>query len=146
VGRHRSDPRGLGRYLLLGVVAVVVLVLVIVGVLALRGALSSKKPAHSPTPSSVGNAQSHTVEQSSPVPALLIKIIREPCRVFVKNASNNNVLQSDNASPPRGARLRFVQIPLQVQISDANCVDVYVHGRRKRDGGAGGPWIFTVDS
>jgi len=128
------------------VVAVVALALVIAGVIALRGALSSKRAQHTPAPSSAGGARSHTVEQSSPVQALLIKIVHEPCRVFVKNANNNNVLQSDNNNVPLGATLRYNQIPLQVQISDPNCADVYIHGQRRAPSPNERPWIFTVES
>jgi len=145
VGRHRSDPRGLGRYLLLGVVAVVALALVVAGVIALRGALSSKRAQHTPSPSSLG-VRSHTVPQSAHVAVLLIKIVHEPCRVFVKNADNNTILQTDNADMPLGAMLQFDQIPLQVQISDPNCAHVDVHGQRRVPGSAARPWIFTVES
>jgi hypothetical protein len=127
-------------------VAVVALALVVVGVLALRGALSSRKPTHNPTPTSASSATSRKVEQSSTVPALLIRIIHEPCRVFVKNAASNNVLQPDNTDAPLGATLQFVQIPLQVQISDPKCVDVFIHGREQARGRSGKPWIFTVES
>lgn len=140
MGRHRSDPRGLGRYLLLVAVAVVALALVVVGVLALRGTLTSKKPPHTPTPS-------HSAAQRSAVtPVLLIKVVREPCYVFVKNATTGNVLQPDNTEAPRGVTLQFSQVPLLVQISEPTCADVYVHGLRKPAGPAGKSWIFTIQT
>jgi len=141
VGRHRSDPRGLARYLLLGVVAVVALTLVVVGVLALRGTLSSKKPTRVPTPTSTRNA----AQQTPSTPVLMIKIVREPCMVFVKNARNNTVLQPDNSPVPQGATLQFSQVPLLVEISDPACVDVFVHGK-PQPRSAQQPWIFSVQS
>jgi hypothetical protein len=123
------------------VVAVVALALVVVGVIALRGTLSSKKPTHSPTPASTRNA----AQQTPSTPVLLIRIVREPCSVFVKNSSNNDVLQSDNSPVPQGATLRFSQAPLLVQISDPACVDVFVHGKSQPRGKAQ-PWIFAVPS
>jgi len=144
VGRHRSDPRGLGRYLLLGAVAVVVLALVIVGVLALRGALSSKKPARTPQPTSAGSAPPRAVSQSAAVPTLLIRILHEPCRVFVKNPVTKVVLHVDNVNVQLGATLRYSESPLQVQISDPKCVVVYIHGRMQRPS-ATPPWILNVE-
>ncbi|MGE5290130.1 MAG: hypothetical protein ACM3ML_23680 [Micromonosporaceae bacterium] len=140
MGRHRSDPRGLVRYLLLGVVAVVALALVIVGVLALRGALSSKKPDRPPT--STRNA----AQQTPSTPAVLtIKVVQEPCMVFVKNSGNGNVLEPDNTSVPRGTTLKFTQTPLLVQISNPACVNVFVHGQHQPSAKAK-PWIFSVQS
>lgn len=144
MGRHRSDPRGLGRYLLLGVVAVVAITLVVVGVMSLRGALSSKKPPHTPTPTSQRGPQTHpAVETSSSV--LLIKIIHVPCHVFVKDPATGDILQSENADLRLGAMLRYVEAPLQVQINDPACVQVFVHGR-SRPSPARRPWIFMLDS
>lgn len=118
----------------------VALVLVIVGVLALRGALSSKKPDR--PPASTRNAAQQT--PSSPA-VLTIKVLREPCMVFVKNSSNGNVLQSDNSSVPLGTTLTFTQAPLLVQINTPACVDVFVHGMPQIHTQPG-TWIFSVQS
>ncbi len=117
----------MGRYLLLGVVGVAALALVVMGVFALRGALSSKQPSHTPTPtpSAATSSPAASVQRSSPAaPVLLIRIIREPCMVFVKNAASNDILQSDNNVVPLGTKLVFAQVPLQIQISDPHCADV----------------------
>jgi hypothetical protein len=125
--------------LLVGVLAVVAVTLVIVGVLALRAALSSKKPVHVPPNTSTRNE----AQQTPATPVLMIKVISDPCRVFVKN--NGNVLQSDNSSVRQGTTLQFNQTPLLVQISNPACVVVLVHGlqqvpdQRK-------PWIFFIQS
>jgi hypothetical protein len=147
VGRHRSDPRGLGRYLLLGVVGVAALALVVVGVFALRGALASKNPPHTstPTPASTSSATPAADQRSTSTPVLLIKIINEPCAVFVKNAASDKVLRSDDKVAPKGATLRFVQAPLQVQISDSRCADVFVHGHKQRPP-ATQQWILFVQA
>ncbi len=125
------------------------LTLVVVGVLALRGALASKNPSHTstPTPSATTSSPAAAVQRTSPAPApaLLIRIVREPCTVFVKNAASNIILQSDNTPAPPGAKLVYQQVPLQVQISDPHCADVFVHGR-KRPPAATAPWIFFVQS
>jgi hypothetical protein len=125
--------------LLVGVVAVVAVTLVIVGVLALRGALSSKKPAHVPPNTSTRNE----AQQTPSSPALTIKILSDPCRVFVKN--NGNVLQSDNSPVRQGTTLQFNQTPLLVQISNPACVVVLVHGLQ-RVPDQSKPWIFSVPS
>ena len=145
MGRHRSDPGGLGRYLLLGVVGVAALALVVVGVLALRGALSSKKPPHTSTPSPSSTSPAASVQRRSPAPVLLVTIAREPCTVFVKNAATNVILKSGNTPPPPGAKLVFSQVPLQVQISDPHCANVFVHGH-KQPPSAVSPWMFSVQS
>ncbi|MGZ4433893.1 MAG: hypothetical protein ACXVW7_09735 [Trebonia sp.] len=116
----------------------------VVGVLALRGALTSKKPPHTSTPSPTSTSPAASVQRSSP-PVLLVTIAREPCTVFVKNAATNVILQSDNTPPPPGAKLVFSQVPLQVQISDPRCANVYVHGH-KQPPSAVSPWIFSVQS
>jgi hypothetical protein len=135
--------------LLLGVVGVAALALVVMGVLALRGALSSKQPSHTstPAPSATTSSPAASVQRTSsaPAPVLLIRVIREPCKVFVKNAASNNILQSDNNAVPLGTKLVFVQVPLQIQISDPHCADVYVHGRRQLPA-ATAPWILSVQS
>ena len=130
----------MGRYLLLGAVGVAALALVVVGVLALRGALSSKKPPHTSTPTTTSTPAA--AQRSSPAPVLLIRIIREPCTVFVKDAANSDILQSEDTVEPLGAKLVFDQVPLQVQISDPHCADVYVRGRKQPPGAK--PWIFAV--
>jgi hypothetical protein len=125
--------------LLLGVVAVVAVTLVIVGVLALRGTLSTKKPTHAPAHTSTRNA----AQQTPFTPVLTIKVISDPCRVFVKN--NGNVLQSDNSPVRQGTTLQFNETPLLVQISNPACVNVFVHGLQ-RVPDRGKPWIFSVQS
>jgi hypothetical protein len=126
--------------LLLAAVAVIALVLVVVGVFALRGTLTSRKPPHTST-------STHSAALQTPIgPVLLIKVVREPCRVFVKNAATGDVLQNDIASPPKGATLEFRESPLLVQISDPGCVSVYVHGQRRPPGPAGQQWVFTVQA
>ena len=80
-----------------------------------------------------------------PVPALLIRIVHEPCTVFVKNAASNVILQSGNTPAPPGAKLVYEQVPLQVQISDPHCADVFVHGRKQAPATTA-PWIFSVQS
>jgi hypothetical protein len=130
------------------VVGVAALALVVVGVLALRGALASKKPPHTSntTPASTSSSTPAADQRSTTAaPVLLIKIIREPCTVFVRDSANGNILQSDNTVAPQGATLRFVQAPLQVQIGDPRCADVFVHGGRQRPPAAQ-PWIFSVQS
>jgi hypothetical protein len=125
--------------LLLGVVAVVAVTLVIVGVLALRGALSSKKPTHAPPNTSTRNE----AQQTPSTPVLTIKVISDPCRVFVKN--NGNILQSDNSPVRQGTTLQFNETPLLVQISNPACVNVFVHGLQ-RVPDRSKPWIFSVQS
>jgi hypothetical protein len=129
------------------VVGVAALALVVMGVLALRGALSSKQPSHTstPAPSATTSSPAASVQRTTAAPVLLIRVIGEPCMVFVKNAASNNILQSDNNNVPLGARLVFGQVPLQVQISDPHCADVYVHGQRQPPA-ATAPWILSVES
>jgi hypothetical protein len=129
------------------VVGVAALALVVMGVLALRGALSSKQPSHTstPAPSATTSSPAASVQRSSSAPVLLIRVVREPCMVFVKNAASNTILQSDSNIVPLGTKLVFAQVPLQIQISDPHCADVYVHGRRLPPA-ATAPWILSVQN
>ncbi len=121
------------------------LALVVVGVLALRGALSSKKPPH-PTTTPTSSSTPAADQRSTPgAPVLLIRVIREPCMVFVKNAASGDILHSDNTVAPQGATLRYAQVPLQVQISDPLCADVFVHGQHLPPAPTA-PWIFSVQT
>ncbi|HUK68497.1 MAG TPA: hypothetical protein VLW50_07060 [Streptosporangiaceae bacterium] len=127
-------------------VGVAALALVVVGVIALRGALSSRKPPHTSTTTPTSSATRAADQRSTTTaPLLLIKIIRAPCAVFVKDSGNGNILQSDNTALPRGATLRFGRAPLQVQINDPGCAAVFVHGNKQRPPAAQ-PWIFSVQS
>ncbi len=80
-----------------------------------------------------------------PPPALVINVVRAGCDIFVvKNVSDYIVLQARDKPVPTGATLPFNEVPLDVQISSPACADVYVHGRRQRDGSGGSPWTFAV--
>jgi hypothetical protein len=129
------------------VVGVAALALVIMGMFALRGALSSKQPSHTstPAPSATTSSPAASVQRTSAAPVLVIRIVSEPCMVFVKNAASNNILQSDNSNVPLGTKLVFGQVPLQIQISDPRCADVYVHGQRQLPA-VTAPWILSVQS
>ncbi len=128
-------------------VGVAALALVVMGVLALRGALSSKQPSHTstPAPSAATSSPAASVQRTSAAPVLLIRVVAEPCMIFVKNAADNIILQSDNNIVPLGTKLVFGQVPLQIQISDPHCADVYVHGQRQMPA-ATAPWILSVQS
>ena len=65
--------------------------------------------------------------------------------VVVKNAANGSVLGSNQTVVSQAATLRFVRLPLKVQIGDPGGADVFGHGR-KRLRGVTQPWIFSVRS
>lgn len=134
----------MGRYLLFGVLAAVAITLVVVGVMSLRGALSSKKPPHTPTPTSQRGPQTHPAVQVPSNVALLIKIIHVPCHVFVKNAATGDILLSESTNLRLGV-LQYTEAPLQVKIDDPACVQVFIHGR-SQPVPARRPWIFPVNS
>lgn len=61
MGRHRTDPRGMSRYLAVAGAALLVVVLLVVGGFALKSALTTKSQGHSsPSPTHAGPSQHST--------------------------------------------------------------------------------------
>ncbi|MFC4533921.1 hypothetical protein [Sphaerisporangium dianthi] len=147
MGRHRSDPLGIARLLLVGLAVLVLLALIVVGVLALIGSLSSDaEPAPTPgvgagqtaaaAPSSASPAalSSPSPSAGAEVPTVFVECRADRCPLFVRITGGDVVEDRDLSRDQQAA---YFQQALTVVLGDASTVYVEVNGEPRSPGEPG---------
>lgn len=147
MGRHRSDPLGVARLLLMGLAILALIALIVIGAMALAGSLSAagESPVPSPRSATAGGAAAAapSPQGSAPVPTVSIECLADPCpRVFVKDATTGDVLLDREMS--QGERARYFQDRLDLVLDDSSTLRVLVNGEPRKPGPAGEQQDFTV--
>lgn len=141
MGRHRSDPLGVARLLLIGLAILALIALIVIGAIALAGSLSPAEggvPVRSPQ-----SAAAPSPQGSAPVPTVSIECLADPCpRVFVKDAATGDVLLDRELS--QGERARYFQDRLDLVLDDGGTLRVLVNGELRKAGPAGEQQEFSV--
>ncbi|MFC7717804.1 DUF4115 domain-containing protein [Nonomuraea recticatena] len=135
MGRHRSDPMGAARLVLIGLGAALLLALVFVGGRALVGTLSTETPAPtaSATPSAAPTERTAT---------LRIACVAEICPVVLVRVPGGDVLNDRDLT--RGEEIVYYEPELDVAIGDTSTVEVTVNGTPRPKGRPGQQEAFTV--
>ncbi|GAA0969078.1 hypothetical protein GCM10009555_015520 [Acrocarpospora macrocephala] len=137
MGRHRSDPFGAARLVIVIMVAVGVLGLLVVGVLALVNPTTEA----SSVPIRVTPSPTPTPEADTKTPTLEIVCVAERCPVFVR-VPGGDILTDQELT--QGQRVRHFEPELDVVLDDAGTVQVEENGKARPPGAAGEREAFEV--
>ncbi|MCG5217595.1 DUF4115 domain-containing protein [Streptosporangium sp. KLBMP 9127] len=140
MGRHRSDPMGIARLALAGLVILALVALIAVGVRALFNSLdSAATPAA--TPSAVVPPAS-APQQSVRPSTLLVECRQEQCpKVFVRIPGGDVLLDREMAM---GERATFDDEKLDVVLTDGSAVHIEVNGESRPPGSTGEREAFVA--
>ncbi|MDP9863722.1 MULTISPECIES: hypothetical protein [Streptosporangium] len=141
MGRHRSDPMGIARLVLMGLAVLALVALIVVGVLSLVGTLGSgTEPAARPTPAaSPSTPPSATAGQT---PTVRVQCLREHCpKVFLRVAGGDVLIDREMAADEQA---QSFDAKVDVVLTDSASVRVEVNGAVRPPGKAGERQEFTV--
>ncbi|MEV4325718.1 hypothetical protein AB0J37_26105 [Microbispora rosea] len=143
MGRHRSDPLGIARLALVGLVAVLLLAVIVVGARALLSTFGSEEPASgAASTSSARPSAAPSVEPSTPrVPTVRVVCRADRCPVFVRVPGGDVLIDRDLA---RGEEASYFQPELDVVLDDASTVQIFENGTVRSPGPAGERQAFSV--
>ncbi|GIH46421.1 hypothetical protein [Microbispora rosea] len=143
MGRHRSDPLGIARLALVGLVAVLLLAVIVVGARALLSTFGSEEPASgAASTSSARPSAAPSAEPSTPrVPTVRVVCRADRCPVFVRVPGGDVLIDRDLA---RGEEASYFQPELDVVLDDASTVQIFENGTVRSPGPAGERQAFSV--
>ncbi|WP_432868747.1 hypothetical protein [Microbispora rosea] len=143
MGRHRSDPLGIARLALVGLVAVLLLAVIVVGARALLSTFGSEEPATgAASTSSARPSAAPSAEPSTPrVPTVRVVCRADRCPVFVRVPGGDVLIDRDLA---RGEEASYFQPELDVVLDDASTVQIFENGTVRSPGPAGERQAFSV--
>ncbi|XVQ86293.1 hypothetical protein ACQP2K_02360 [Microbispora siamensis] len=143
MGRHRSDPLGIARLALVGLVVVLLLAVIVVGARALLSTFGSEEAAGgaSSTPSARPSAEPSAAPATPRVPTVRVVCRADRCPVFVRVPGGDVLIDRDLA---RGEEASYFQPELDVVLDDASTVQVFENGTARSPGPAGERQAFSV--
>ncbi|GIH62356.1 hypothetical protein [Microbispora siamensis] len=143
MGRHRSDPLGIARLALVGLVVVLLLAVIVVGARALLSTFGSEEAAAgaSSTPSARPSAEPSAASATPRVPTVRVVCRADRCPVFVRVPGGDVLIDRDLA---RGEEASYFQPELDVVLDDASTVQVFENGTARSPGPAGERQAFSV--
>ncbi|MEV4293524.1 hypothetical protein [Microbispora rosea] len=143
MGRHRSDPLGIARLALVGLVAVLLLAVIVVGARALLSTFGSEEPAStsSARPSATPSAEPSAEPATPRVPTVRVVCRADRCPVFVRVPGGDVLIDRDLA---RGEEASYFQPELDVVLDDASTVQIFENGTVRSPGPAGERQAFSV--
>ncbi|MEW9527535.1 hypothetical protein [Microbispora sp. NPDC049125] len=140
MGRHRSDPLGIARLALVGLVIVLLLGLIGIGVRSMVSALGSDAPATS-SPAATAPAVPSAEASAPRVPTVRIVCRADRCPVFVRVPGGDVLIDRDLN---RDEEASYFQPELDVVLDDAGAVLVEENGTARPAGQAGERESFKV--
>ncbi|MEU6424545.1 hypothetical protein ABZ860_01510 [Microbispora sp. NPDC046973] len=143
MGRHRSDPLGIARLALVGLVVVLLLAVIVVGARALLSTFGSEESAAgaTSTPSARPSAEPSAEPSTPRVPTVRVVCRADRCPVFVRVPGGDVLIDRDLA---RGEQASYFQPELDVVLDDASTVQIFENGTARSPGPAGERQAFSV--
>jgi len=139
VGRHRSDPLGIGRLALAGLAVVLLLAVIVIGARALLSTFEPGEPsADGPSTPPV---QPSATASTARVPTVRVVCRADRCPVFIRVPGGDVLIDRDLT---RGEQASYFQPELDVVLDDASVVEVYENGTERPPGPPGRRQAFSV--
>ncbi|MGI5492875.1 hypothetical protein [Microtetraspora malaysiensis] len=138
MGRHRSDPMGIARLVLIGLAVLLALALLAVGAKSLMTALGTDEAGAAATPAATGGTPSPAGTRTSTVQ---IVCSADRCPVFVRIPGGDVLMDRDMT---RGEQASYFEPELDVVLGDASTVTVLENGTQRPPGEAGERQSFKV--
>ena len=156
MGRHRSDPRGVSRILVVGLPVLALLALIAFGFASVIGSLiprnsgvtrASTEPAGAGSTGdsagdSTGDPEPSASRQADSVPTIVVECLAQVCPVFLRVPGGDVLVDRDLE---RGERAAYYEPRIDVVLNDAGAVRVIVNGVERRRGEQGERQTFTVE-
>lgn len=153
MGRHRSDPRGLGRILVIGLPILALLALIAFGFLSVIGSLIPQDPAADGATATeqgegsagedpAGDPESSASRQAGNVPTIEIECLAQVCPVFLRVPGGDVLVDRDLE---RGEKATYYEPRIDVVLNDAGAVRVLVNGEERERGEEGERQTFTAE-
>lgn len=153
MGRHRSDPRGLGRILVIGLPILALLALIAFGFLSVIGSLIPQGPGSdraiatgqgegSAGDDPAGDPEPSVSPQNGRVPTIEIECLAQVCPVFLRVPGGDVLVDRDLE---RGEKATYYEPRIDVVLNDAGAVRVLVNGEERKRGEEGERQTFTVE-